>query len=632
MTIDQIAITIILIITFSLFVWGKWRYDIVAIFALCVLFILDVLLGGENSNLIKNPANVFLGFGHPAVITVAAVLILSRALRNSGVIDMLSYLIMPFSKKRNIHIFSLSSLVSIFSAFMNNVGALALMLPVAIKTSLKHGRSPSIILMPLAFASILGGMITMIGTPPNIIISTLRETQYLELKNQALLDNGSNAAKYFSTNGINIHNFHPEPFGMLDFGYVGGIIALLGLLFVTLFGWRLIPKKQQSKSKDESLFSINDYMTEIRIPENSSFIGKKINEIEKITDERLVIVNRIAIDEKIQPVKEDQLIQINDRFQIKADPVDLKLLMDQHGIRLIKKMRDRIDKLKNESTVFREVLVMPNSPLVNRDRTYFRKRTSNSLTVMALARQDQPLKKRLSDVIFQVGDVLLLQGGLDNMNENISILNLAPLEHREVQVGVFSKVSFALSVFMGSIIISMLGILPTTVSFLGAILFFLFSEILSVRELYDQIDWPIIVLLGAMMPISDALQHTGITEMISMAMVDITQNLPIWLTVAIIMVITMSLSDIINNAATALIMAPIAVGIAVAMGVNPDAFLMAVAIGASCAFLTPIGHQCNALILGPGGYKFSDYWKMGLPLEILIVIMGTPLILYFWPL
>jgi len=310
----------------------------------------------------------------------------------------------------------------------------------------------------------------------------------------------------------------------------------------------------------------------------------------------------------------------------------LKLLMDQHGIRLIKKMRERIDKLKNETTVFKEVLVMPNSPLVNRDRTYFRRRTSNSLTVMALARQDQPIKKRLSDVIFQVGDVLLLQGGIDNMNENISILNLAPLEHREVQVGVFSKVSFALSIFMGSILISMFGILPTTVSFVGAILIYLFSGILSVRELYDQIDWPIIVLLGAMMPISDALQHTGITEMISMAMVDLTQNLPIWLTVAIIMVITMSLSDIINNAATALIMAPISVGIAVAMGANPDAFLMAVAIGASCAFLTPIGHQCNALILGPGGYRFSDYWKMGLPLELLIVIMGTPLILYFWPL
>ena len=306
--------------------------------------------------------------------------------------------------------------------------------------------------------------------------------------------------------------------------------------------------------------------------------------------------------------------------------------MDQYGVRLIKKMRERIDKLKDETTIYREVLVMPNSPLVGHGRTYFRRKSSNSLTLMALSRQRGVLKKRLSKVIFKVGDVLLIQGSMENVNSNISMLNLAPLESRDVQIGVFSKVSLALSIFIFSLIISMLGILPTTVSFVGAILMFLFSGILSVRELYDQIDWPIIVLLGGMMPISSALQNTGMTDMISIIMVNITENLPIWAIISIIMIITMCLSDIINNAATALIMAPISVGIAVALGVNPDAFLMAVAIGASCAFLTPIGHQCNALILGPGGYRFSDYWKMGLPLELLIIILGTPFILYFWPL
>jgi len=632
MTIDQIAISIIIMTTFSLFIWGKLRYDVVAMISLCMLFILDVMLGGEDSHLIMNPSDVFLGFGHPAVITVAAVLIISRALRNSGVIDMLSRLIMPLSKNRNMHIFSLSSLVSIFSGFMNNVGALALMLPVAIKTSLKHGRSPSIILMPLAFASILGGMITMIGTPPNIIISTLRQSQYMELKNQAMLDASSQAAKYFSMKGINVQNFQPEPFGMLDFGYVGGLIAIIGVLFVTLIGWRLIPEIKKGKARGESLFSINDYVTEIRIPEKCSFIGKEISEIKKMTDEKLVLLNRITVDETLCSFKQSEIIQINDRFQIKADPVNLKLIMDQHGIRLIKKMRERIDNLKDDTTIFKEVLVMPNSPLVGHGRTCFRRRSSNSLILMAMSRQNEPIKERLADVVFRVGDVLLIQGSLENMNTNISMLNLAPLEHREVQVGVFSKVTLALSIFMVSIIISMLGILPVTVSFVCAIMAFMFSGILSVRELYDHIDWPIIVLLGAMMPISDALQSTGITEIIAMMMVNMTQNLPIWLILSIIMVITMCLSDIINNAATALIMAPISFGIAMAMGINPDAFLMAVAIGASCAFLTPIGHQCNALILGPGGYRFSDYWKMGLPLELLIVIIGTPLILYFWPL
>jgi di/tricarboxylate transporter len=251
---------------------------------------------------------------------------------------------------------------------------------------------------------------------------------------------------------------------------------------------------------------------------------------------------------------------------------------------------------------------------------------------MAVARQGQSIRKRLGDVIFRVGDVLLIQGNIDNLDVNISSLNLAPLAQREVQVGVFSRVSLALLIFASAIVISMSGMLPTTLVFVGAILLYIFTGILPIHELYQNIDWPIIVLLGAMIPVSDALQTTGSSQLIAEFMVGITDGLPSGVILAIIMVLTMCLSDIINNAATALIMAPISVGIAVSMGVNADPFLMAVAVGASCAFLTPIGHQCNALILGPGGYKFSDYWRMGLPLEILIVIAGTPLILHFWPL
>ena len=220
MTIDQIAIFSIIVFTFTLFIWGRWRYDIVSIISLCTLFIADQILGGEESSLIMDTSNIFMGFGHPAVITVAAVLIISRALRNSGVVDVIARQIMPFSKYQVTHIFSLSGVVSIFSAIMNNVGALALMLPVALKTSVKQKRSPSIILMPLAFASILGGMITMIGTPPNIIISALRESQYMELKTQALEDSTSPAAEYFLSQNIDVEQFHPEPFGMLDFSPV----------------------------------------------------------------------------------------------------------------------------------------------------------------------------------------------------------------------------------------------------------------------------------------------------------------------------------------------------------------------------------------------------------------------------
>lgn len=631
MTIDQIAIFSIILLTFILFIWGKLRYDIVSIIALCTLFIIDQVLGGEKSSLIIEPSNIFMGFGHPAVITVAAVLIISRALRNSGVVDVIARQIAPLSQYQTVHISSLSGVVSIFSAIMNNVGALALMLPVALKTSIKQKRSPSIILMPLAFASILGGMITMIGTPPNIIISTLRKTQYIKLKTQAIEDNTSRAAEYLASQNINVEQFHPEPFGMFDFSPVGGIIAILGVLFVALIGWRFIPKESYKKPGTESLFSMDEYITEIRIPKGCKFIGKKISEIEKYTEDRLAIIGGISENGSIYTPRHDQIIQEKDRFQIKADPIDLKLMMDEYILRLTKKMRERIDQLKDEDTTYKEVLIMPDSPLVNRDRTYFRRRTSNSLILMAIARQGQPIRKRLGEVIFRVGDVLLIQGNIDNLDDNISLLNLVPLAQREVQVGVFSQVSLALLIFGVAIVISMAGILPTTLAFIGAILIYIFTGILPIRELYQQIDWPIIILLGAMIPISDALQTTGSTQLIAEFIVSMAGSFPGWAILVIIMVLTMCLSDIINNAATALIMAPISVGIAVSMGVSADPFLMAVAVGASCAFLTPIGHQCNALILGPGGYKFSDYWRMGLPLEILIVIVGTPLILRFWP-
>ena len=307
-------------------------------------------------------------------------------------------------------------------------------------------------------------------------------------------------------------------------------------------------------------------------------------------------------------------------------------MMDEFNIRLTKKMRTRINSLKDKNTIYKELLVTPNSPLVNRNRTYLRRRSSNSLILMAVARENEPIHNRLGNVIFRVGDVLLIQGNAEILDHNISSLNLLPLAEREIEVGQFSRIGISILIFGLAIALSMFGILPTTLAFITAIILYIFTGILAIRDLYKEIDWPIIVLLGAMIPVSNALQTTGTTQLIADFMITITASLPAWGILVIIMVLTMCLSDIINNAATALIMAPICVGIAVSLNVNADPFLMAVAVGASCAFLTPIGHQCNALILGPGGYKFSDYWRMGLPLEILIVIIGTPLILYFWPL
>ncbi len=632
MTADQIAILLIIVMTFLLFIWGRWRYDVVSVIALSTLFAVDEILGGHTSDLVLDESNLFIGFGHPAVITVALVLIITKALRNAGVVELVSRHISPLFKHKIVHITTLSGIVSILSAIMNNVGALALMLPVALKSAVKQKRSPSILLMPLAFASILGGLITMIGTPPNIVIATFRKSQLIDLKTRALENPLSAAAEYFTSQNIDVEQFNPEGFAMLDFSPVGGLIAIVGVLFVALFGWRLVPKKSHKKIGPESLFSINEYITEIRIPKGSEFIDKKIGEIESFTEDRLTVIGCISEDEKIYVPGFDQIIQEGDRFQIKADPVDLKLMMDQYGLRLTKLLHERIDSLSDEQTAFKEVVIKPDSLLENRSRDYLRKHSSNTLILLAVARQGEPIRKRLGDVVFRVGDVLLLQGNIDNLNDNISSLDLLPLAERDVKVGVFSKVGLALLIFGSAVGLSIFELIPITIAFSGAIGAYIFTGILSVRKLYNQIDWAVIVLLGAMIPVSNALQTTGTTQLIADLMIGMTDNLPAWFVLGLIMVITMTLSDVINNVATALVMAPIAVEVAIIMVVSIDPFLMCVAVGASCAFLTPIGHQCNALVLGPGGYRFSDYWRMGLPLEILIVIIGTPLILLFWPL
>ena len=611
---DQIAITGLILVMFALFAWNKWRYDIVAVIALVALVALDAILGGETSELVKDPKRVLEGFGHPAVVTVAAVLIISRALRNSGVVDQISRSVMPFTKNQIPHILSLSLVVMVLSAFMNNVGALALMLPVALKTAVDRQRSPTILLLPMAFASILGGMMTMIGTPPNIIIANLRVELTRKLPEDFIQESA---------------------FGLFDFFSVGGLVAVAGLLFIVLIGWRLIPGKSHKKPGMESLFQINDYITEISTPADCKWVGKTVTEVEELVGEKMAIFGFIRKDDKVLPPNPDGIIQEGCRYVVKADPVELQGLIEEHGLHLSKEMRHRIDSLKGENTGFTEAIVTAGSPLLGRTRTYLRRHSGNTMTLMAVARQNKPIRKQLKEVVFRVGDVLLLHGKTPEMDDTIADLNLLPLAERELNVGTFSRIGLSVAIFVGAIGLSMTGF-PMTIAFLGAVLAYILCGILPLRDIYREVEWPIIVLLGAMIPVSQAFQSTDCTGLIAESIKGLTGALPSWSMpwsmVSLVMIVTMCLSDIINNAATAFIMAPIAVGISSTLGLQPDPFLMAVAVGASCAFLTPIGHQCNAMILGPGGYRFWDYWKVGLPLEIVIVLIGTPLILHFWSL
>ncbi len=592
MNTEQTIIFLILVATLVMFAWGRFRYDIVAMAALmaCVL-----------AKLVE-PANAFSGFGHPAVITVACVLIISHALQNSGVVDLIAVKLAPHTKNIYVHVGALTALVTIASAFMNNVGALALMLPVAIATAHEHKRSPAFLLMPLAFGSILGGMTTLIGTPPNIII-----------------------ASYKAEIGLAGYN-------MFDFSFVGVPVALLGVVFISFLGWKLIPRERTQKNVTQQLMDVNEYLTEVRIPKDCDLIGQSLEEAAVFNTENIEVIGLARGNGRAGPAPHRHVIEDNDVLIIKADPNEITKIIDENGLELVTTADQAFQHLTENDLSMAEAIIMPGSQLEGRTIAYFRRRTGHAIAMVALSRSGHTvINKRLRRQVLQSGDILLLQGSEEVMETAFNNLGLLPVAKRNIKLGRERRIGLAVGIFAAAIGLGVAGILPLMISFVLAIAGFIATGILKPRQLYSEIDWPVIVLIGAMIPIGRALESTGATALIANSIVTLTDGLPIWAIMALMLIITMLLTDIINNAATALVMAPIAVGIANNLGVNLDPFLMAVAIGASSAFLTPIGHQSNTLVMGPGGYEFTDYWRVGLPLDILIVLVSIPLLLIFWP-
>lgn len=593
MTIEQITISGILAITLVLFAWGKYRHDIVAIFCL----VLGVVAG------VVPTEQAFTGFGHAAVITVAAVLIISHALKNAGVVNVIASYLTPLTGNIYIHIASLTAVVTVASAFMNNVGALALMLPVAIATANQANRSPALVLMPLAFGSILGGMTTLIGTPPNIIIASYR----------AEINGG-------------------EAFSMFDFSAVGLVVAVVGLAFITLIGWRLIPSDRNSKDGSKSLFEISHYLTEIEVGEDSPLVNKLISDIDVLNTEQVDVVGMAQKNGFARPIPREYTLAPGDILLVQGDPSHLQTLVEENRLTLLTSASGNFVQPQSDKEIMLEGVIGQSSPLVGRSIEYIRVHAQRTLALVGIARNGETITTRLKRQRFKAGDVLLLFGDADTIDQRFQDLGLWPLAKRPLSLNRQRKVIPALLVFAGAIALGVAGVVTLPIAFLIAIGIFILMNVISVREIYDEVDWPVIVLLGAMIPVGRALESTGTTNWMANAILNITAGLPAAALLALILIVTMFLSDIINNAATALVMAPIGVSIAGSLGVSSDAFLMAVAVGASCAFLTPIGHQSNTLVMGPGGYKFGDYWRMGLPLEILIIALAVPMLLIVWPL
>ncbi|AOS95853.1 potassium transporter peripheral membrane component [Microbulbifer aggregans] len=649
MTLDQITILSILAVTVVLFIWGSWRHDMVALASLLACVLIGLI----------PPEHAFDGFGHPAVVTVACVLILSRGLQSTGAMDVFAQRMIPKTGSATLAIGALTGVGALMSGFMNNVGAMALLMPVASGVAEKHHLPPGKVLMPLSFGTILGGMTTLIGTPPNLIVSGFRAS--------------AGAGSY----------------GMFDFTPVGLGVAVVGILFVCLIGWRLVPERTQAGA---ATFDTGTYLTEAQVPEKSAVAEKTIWEIARmLEDEDAQVVGVVRDDGRVSPARPRHRVRVGDILVIEAEPESLTAAISQLGLKLEgepsedekdkkdesegksasagvprREKRDRRkaaeaeagteeekkgsrdgkkaddgkeekeggerDKERGGDLQLRELVVMPDSSLVGRTIQFLRLPAHYEINLLALSRQGRRSVRRLRSTPLMAGDALLMMGTDDNLNTFAYEKGCVPLAQRDITIPNKEKAAVALLAMALAVAGAAFGLLPAAISFATCVLAYMALKVVSLRNVYESIDGSVIVLLGALIAVAEVMESTGAADLIARWMLSsIAQGDPV-IALVILLVVTMTLSDFMNNAATAAVMCSIAISASAQLGVNPDSFLMAVAIGASCAFLTPVGHQNNTLILGPGGFHFGDYWRMGLPLEIMVVVVSVPMLLWIWPL
>lgn len=587
---DIYLILLVLFATIVLFVWGYWRYDTVALFSLMLLVLLRII----------PPSEAFIGFSNPAVITVAAVMVITRTISQTGLVEQVVKHIEPFTQNIILHIALLTFMTAVLSAFMNNVGALALMMPIAITSAIKNKLSPSTVLMPLSFASVLGGLCTSIGTPPNLLIAAYRE------------------------------QVTGKAFTMFDYTPVGISVAVIGILFIAIIGWRLLPIRQKASEGQEENFPIQDYITEVEIPNDSPVVGKNCYQLEHLTDGDLSILGIIRGRKKRLSIQPKDILQAKDILIIEASHDDLHALVEAGKLKLVGGEIISPESLKGDDIAIMEAVVTPGSRIEGRSWQRMRIRSQLQVNLLAIARSGRAFKNRLNHVNLKAGDIILLQGDAENLRENIINLGLVPLAERNIKVGFRRKMLWPIATFLVAILAAGLGVTSVSVAFMAAIVVMVIFNVLPMRSVYRYIDWSIITLLAAMIPVGGALESSGATKLLSDGVLLIAGSHSPLLIISILFLVTMSLSDVMNNAATAVVMVPIAVSMAHSMHLNIDAFLMAVTVGASCSFLTPISHQNNTLVMGPGGYKFYDYLRLGIPLEIIVFIVAIPGISYFW--
>jgi di/tricarboxylate transporter len=576
---------------FALLIWGRIRYDLVAFTALIVAAALG-LVPSED---------VFSGFGHSAVAIIALVLIVSRGLSASGAVELVAARLIDPERPLPLHIAIMATLAAGLSAIINNVAALALLMPLDVEAAEKAKRSAGQSLMPLSFATVLGGMVTLIGTPPNIVISEYRQ----------------------STLGA--------PFAMFDFAPVGLTVAIGGIAFISLIGWRLLPART-SLAEHEAELSKGRYIAELRIGDEASLEDMTVQDLYPQAETADVHILGLIRSGRRRPGRAArEPLQAGDFLVVEGEPRSIETFMGQVKL-------DFAGSEAHEGGVTStglslvEAIVPDGARIQNRNARDLRLLQRHAITLLGVARGGQRFRDRVRLLTIRAGDVLLLLGTPDRIAAATDWLGVLPIEGRSTEVIQRGKAGLAAATFIIAIAAAIAGLLSLPVALAATVVAYIAFGLVGPREVYTSIEWKVIVLLACLIPLAEAFEGFGGTALLAGQIVALTEGYPSWVALLALMLGTMTLSDFLNNVATTLIAAPVAVSMAMSTGANPDTYLMAVAVAASCAFLTPIGHKNNTIILGPGGYRFGDYWRMGLPLEIIVVSVAMPAILLFWPL
>ena len=589
MTLDQALAFAIVIFMMALFAWGRLRYDLVAVLAL-----LAAIAAG-----IVPPDKAFTGFSDDIVIIVASALVVSAAVARSGVIERMVRLLGPYLTTVTRQIVALVGSVTVLSGFVKNIGALAMLMPIAFQLARRTGTSPSSLLMPMSFGALLGGIVTLVGTSPNIIVARLRE-QILG-----------------------------EPFGMFDFTPVGAGITIVGVIFL-VFGWRLLPTHRKGSGSMDAAFNLEGYTTEVTVPEDSPAAGVTVKALEDLGENEIEVISLLRGRTRRHEPAGNMVIKPGDILILQGDPAALERIVALEKLTLTREGKSHeIDTPSDEIGVV-EAVITPDSELVGNSVGQLKLFDRYAVNLLAVSRRGRRSTRRLRALKLKAGDVVVLRGNLAAMPETLGELRCLPLAERDLNIG--RKTSLLpVAVLAAAMVLVAFNLVPVAIAFFGAAVLLLLAGSLSLREAYDAIEWPILVMLGALIPVSQALRTTGGTDLIAAWLSNTAASLPSMGALALLLAAAMAVTPFLNNAATVLVMAPIAAGFAERLGYNPDPFLMAVAIGAACDFLTPIGHQCNTLVMGPGGYRFGDYWRLGLPLSLIVLVVGVPLIAFFWP-